>query len=111
MFFFFKHKTQYEMRISDWSSDVCSSDLPRLHLPRPEASERLPGIAWCAAAWRPWDTGTGSGSDHGSAAQVRPDPARRRIVGWKPPVRRLDGAEAPQEIGRASCRERVRPYV
>src|SRR3546814_17572849 len=27
MFFFFKHKTAYEMRISDWSSDVCSSDL------------------------------------------------------------------------------------
>src|SRR3546814_2495413 len=29
-FFFFKQKTAYEMRISDWSSDVCSSDL--LHL-------------------------------------------------------------------------------
>src|SRR3546814_7231490 len=28
-FFFFKHKTAYEMRISDWSSDVCSSDLKR----------------------------------------------------------------------------------
>src|SRR3546814_6902424 len=28
MFCFFKHKTAYEMRISDWSSDVCSSDLP-----------------------------------------------------------------------------------
>src|SRR3546814_1097863 len=34
-FFFFKQKTAYEMRISDWSSDVCSSDLllgPRLGL-------------------------------------------------------------------------------
>src|SRR3546814_1154195 len=29
--FFFKQKTAYEMRISDWSSDVCSSDL--LHIP------------------------------------------------------------------------------
>src|SRR3546814_1524839 len=28
--FFFKKKTAYEMRISDWSSDVCSSDLQRL---------------------------------------------------------------------------------
>src|SRR3546814_1543027 len=28
IFFFFKQKTAYEMRISDWSSDVCSSDLP-----------------------------------------------------------------------------------
>src|SRR3546814_4410309 len=29
LFFFFKQKTAYEMRISDWSSDVCSSDLLR----------------------------------------------------------------------------------
>src|SRR3546814_9166347 len=31
MFFFFKQKTAYEVRISDWSSDVCSSDLDILH--------------------------------------------------------------------------------
>src|SRR3546814_4520635 len=31
LFFFFKQKTAYEMRISDWSSDVCSSDLSRHH--------------------------------------------------------------------------------
>src|SRR3546814_9218894 len=30
-FFFFKQKTAYEMRISDWSSDVCSSDLLSVH--------------------------------------------------------------------------------
>src|SRR3546814_7155336 len=30
VFFFFKQKTAYEMRISDWSSDVCSSDLDAL---------------------------------------------------------------------------------
>src|SRR3546814_2624498 len=30
VFFFFKQKTAYEMRSSDWSSDVCSSDLPYL---------------------------------------------------------------------------------
>src|SRR3546814_2531760 len=33
-FFFFKQKTAYEMRISDWSSDVCSSDL--ISVPRQE---------------------------------------------------------------------------
>src|SRR3546814_9145808 len=38
-FFFFKQKTAYEMRISDWSSDVCSSDLDRLQL----ASRRAAG--------------------------------------------------------------------
>src|SRR3546814_2218422 len=31
VFFFFKQKTAYEMRISDWSSDVCSSDLHAYH--------------------------------------------------------------------------------
>src|SRR3546814_10564681 len=31
--FFFKQKTAYEMRISDWSSDVCSSDLSRIVAP------------------------------------------------------------------------------
>src|SRR3546814_2585544 len=37
-FFFFKQKTAYEMRISDWSSDVCSSDLP-------ERDSGIPGRA------------------------------------------------------------------
>src|SRR3546814_9997428 len=46
--FFFKQKTAYEMRISDWSSDVCSSDLlaeellPRLRNP-PLASAHIVG--------------------------------------------------------------------
>src|SRR3546814_12659745 len=35
VFFVFKQKTAYEMRISDWSSDVCSSDLPTLVLGNP----------------------------------------------------------------------------
>src|SRR3546814_20023271 len=41
-FFFFKQKTAYEMRISDWSSDVCSSDLPRhlQHRQRPHETAR-----------------------------------------------------------------------
>src|SRR3546814_2316396 len=38
-FFFFQQKTAYEMRISDWSSDVCSSDL-RPHRPSWLASPR-----------------------------------------------------------------------
>src|SRR3546814_4430852 len=58
-FFFFKQKTAYEMRISDWSSDVCSSDLepetardrargaPRLALPEPVAVPSL------TLDWRP----------------------------------------------------------
>src|SRR3546814_7349501 len=38
VFFFFKQKTAYEMRISDWSSDVCSSELP-LAVPRHATSK------------------------------------------------------------------------
>src|SRR3546814_7282782 len=37
-FFFFKQKTAYEMRISDWSSDVCSSDLGQLGVVPPSWS-------------------------------------------------------------------------
>src|SRR3546814_4656645 len=47
-FFFFKQKTAYEMRISDWSSDVCSSDLLNLivlYLRRTATTKRL------AAKW------------------------------------------------------------
>src|SRR3546814_4927079 len=64
-FFFFKQKTAYEMRISDWSSDVCSSDdhsaarttdrsLPRPARRRPEdrAAHGLPR-ARTRARWRP----------------------------------------------------------
>src|SRR3546814_17290215 len=53
-FFFFKQKTAYEMRISDWSSDVCSSDL-RPWTPSRRAAARcgptVPGCSspgWCS---------------------------------------------------------------
>src|SRR3546814_5592809 len=39
LFFFFKQKTAFEMRISDWSSDVCSSDLLDLMVRRGVISE------------------------------------------------------------------------
>src|SRR3546814_5161212 len=42
VFFFFKQKTAYEMRISDWSSDVCSSDLHLVHeVTSPQAFDGL----------------------------------------------------------------------
>src|SRR3546814_2656818 len=46
--FFFKQKTAYEMRISDWSSDVCSSDLPAPR--RRAAPARWPHNAASAAS-------------------------------------------------------------
>src|SRR3546814_1998866 len=46
LFFFFKQKTAYEMRISDWSSDVCSSDLeaPK-EVPDPDVAAQPGGDA------------------------------------------------------------------
>src|SRR3546814_3786326 len=46
-FFFFKQKTAYEMRISDWSSDVCSSDL-RLHRDPAAAFSVVPSDGRCS---------------------------------------------------------------
>src|SRR3546814_2587954 len=45
--FFFKQKTAYEVSISDWSSDVCSSDLQRTDWPRAHAAP-APPIRECA---------------------------------------------------------------
>src|SRR3546814_7964955 len=52
IFFFFKQKTAYEMRISDWSSDVCSSDLPAQveALQRKLGRERAGGLVESAMA-------------------------------------------------------------
>src|SRR3546814_7265212 len=80
-FFFFKQKTAYEMRISDWSSDVCSSDL------------------WARATVSPgWICGVARMNGWVASAAEAPAPL--------PP----DGA-GRDEIGRASCRERVCQYV
>src|SRR3546814_9559235 len=45
VFFFFKQKTAYEMRISDWSSDVCSSDLRIVLPPLQQAGDLFRGQA------------------------------------------------------------------
>src|SRR3546814_9769696 len=58
-FFFFKQKTAYEMRISDWSSDVCSSDLAGSRTAISSQSSAYPtacvgthGSAWPTAGGR-----------------------------------------------------------
>src|SRR3546814_7928764 len=77
-FFFFKQKTAYEMRISDWSSDVCSSDLvkeakasgepfvrragigrrpPQAKAPTLRSEERRVGkecVSTCRSRWSPY---------------------------------------------------------
>src|SRR3546814_11562455 len=50
MFFFFKQKTAYEMRISDWSSDVCSSDLDAIRARGLEIDASFSHGPWSFAA-------------------------------------------------------------
>src|SRR3546814_2684557 len=61
-FFFFKQKTAYEMRISDWSSDVCSSDLGA-------ARDALEDLHRTIVD----DRATGASRDRGVAVAVEPD--------------------------------------
>src|SRR3546814_7474122 len=86
--FFFKKKTAYEMRISDWSSDVCSSDL----LVLPVVSQWRERYLWLA---------------HLAIAQDRHGVVRDALGQGGITLNR--GAEG-QQIGRASCRERVCQY-
>src|SRR3546814_10800618 len=89
-FFFFKQKTAYEMRISDWSSDVCSSDLLR-------ALRRL-----VLDVVRLVD-------DHPAEA-VGAEPAEVAVEDLVVDDEHV-GPAVDIEIGRASCRERVCQYV
>src|SRR3546814_1846328 len=93
LFFFFKQKTAYEMRISDWSSDVCSSDL---------ASNEC-----CRQAARPRDRGRG-GPAGAAALQSREGKLRRRRGdGWRA------GRSEERRVGKEcvmTCRDRWSPY-
>src|SRR3546814_19735453 len=102
--FFFKQKTAYEMRISDWSSDVCSSDLPgrskfylslQDDLMRIFGSERMDGML----------SKLGLQEDE---AIIHPwiNKAIERAQA-KVEARNFD----IRKIGRAACRERVCNYV
>src|SRR3546814_18415983 len=52
--FFFKQKTAYEMRISDWSSDVCSSDLCAHNFRAPEGAAESRSFRSCDRACGRW---------------------------------------------------------
>src|SRR3546814_2109779 len=95
-FFFFKQKTAYEMRISDWSSDVCSSDLT--------ARQRSGNRGIVMAVTGNWKLATSlilASSLAGCAASAP-------MIRGLPPVQVTASGE---KIGSASCRERVCQYV
>src|SRR3546814_5258180 len=90
-FFFFKQKTAYEMRISDWSSDVCSSDLRdrRVEFVRHttadvvglecrQARYRSLHRARCALAFRHRRTAVGMSLHRGAHAIALPGASRER---------------------------------
>src|SRR3546814_4176308 len=87
-FFFFKQKTAYEMRISDWSSDVCSSDLLCSQLHTTCVPNRKKSIVFVMSKVK---TKT-------SFRQPKNTPLLKHEIGIL-------------EIGRASCRERECQYV
>src|SRR3546814_1930728 len=92
-FFFFKQKTAYEMRISDWSSDVCSSDLLKW---------TSYSVAYSVSmSERVKNSGAPCGPSVTASSQ------HVCIAG----TCSAGTAPATPEIGRASCRERVGQYV
>src|SRR3546814_4969218 len=99
LFFFFKQKTAYEMRISDWSSDVCSSDLRRLLL-RKQHQQRI-------ANARLMQLENVDGM-RVARHQLHLHLQEARVVGFEIDHERR--VERHVEIGRASCRERVCQY-
>src|SRR3546814_12420962 len=117
-FFFFKQKTAYEMRISDWSSDVCSSDLRgRPRRARPRNPARLPPRRRLGRAQLPR-------APCGPAARRMIETDRLVMRPWRdediapfqricsdPEVMATLGPPLDIEIGRASCRVRGGPYV
>src|SRR3546814_9059757 len=102
VFFFFQQNTAYELRISDWSSDVCSSDLffpqPQQHPVAASVGEALLDQFLRARL--------GGGRIAADAAIV----LLLVVLVELQFARELDD-DLIGEIGRASCRERVCPYV
>src|SRR3546814_7783886 len=96
LFFFFKQKTAYELRISDWSSDVCSSDLL--------AARRIYHDGAIGQSGNP----PGIEQPAGFGGRGRID---RQDVADRQQAVEIGMVNGVQQIGRASCRERVCQYV
>src|SRR3546814_1447438 len=90
--FFCKQKTAYGMLISDWSSDLCSSDLTDRLASTLEAASRM----------------SGDSVDSVREARMASNPSRRF---GRPEEFGATCAFLCSKIGRASCRERVCQYV
>src|SRR3546814_9459391 len=99
-----KQKTAYERRMSDWSSDVCSSDLLAL-LPAARQAPAAPGDG--AATRRLPGLGDARGDPRRTAGFRPVLPAG---VLFRPSAGDSADVEGRHEIGRASCRESLCQY-
>src|SRR3546814_13792442 len=105
-FFFFKQKTAYEMRISDWSSDVCSSDLVSApNLTADPCVEALAGLGLLGVAIERLHDVLIELELVWAGPLVGPVRVRARVLNVQ-----VNAVERV-EIGRASCRESVCQYV
>src|SRR3546814_1323396 len=89
VFFFFKQKTSYEMRISDWSSDVCSSDLIA------DFAERV--VSLLDAAQVPLDAKVGVVVRN----RVLHAAAMLGLIGHGRPLTTIYAIQSPEAIGRS----------
>src|SRR3546814_12716485 len=135
-FFFFKQKTAYEMRISDWSSDVCSSDLAVVQTLEGVWSDLFALFSGTALEVDAEDLGWAFVNLFHRSAQRKSTSLDRATDEVRALVATADGSEIHtheletqveraqcaesamlaleemrEEIGRASCRERGGQYV
>src|SRR3546814_8510981 len=102
--FFFKQSTAYEMRISDWSSDLCSSDLSSVR-PAPAVNALNKNTQIAMALGRPMR------SPNVPKSRFPNNMPKSAELTIKPACAGSIDIACMMHIGRASCRERVGQYV
>src|SRR3546814_14782121 len=137
-FFFFKQKTAYEMRISDWSSDVCSSDLQAVAdyekqrdaepndftaaqrygeaLALTRANRANPAIAQLSRLSHEfpdnyWAELALAEAEHSAGLDTRSDARYDALMARLPGNEAVLLSHAPSQHGRESCRGRVGKHV
>src|SRR3546814_6012776 len=102
----FKQKTAYELRISDWSSDVCSSDLiMRLRIMERSSVDLMDVLAFVRVVE------TGAFARAAERMGMSKSILSRRVARLEEQLGAKLLTRTAQELGRASCRERVCQYV
>src|SRR3546814_17855909 len=104
-FFFFKQNTSYELRIIDWSSDVCSSDLEDIN----DAAIDAGVVARHETALLPWLDGPPQTNEAGRSSAFIAAILWLADRGLPPRFQRIELGSS--ELGRESVMERVGPYV